>query len=168
MDFKSTVIFAILASGALGNTSHLCDDIAHLDCQTYVQGDTDEEVCDNRNVLYNNFCEYSKAKCADDSISVASLGQCYGNRPVEIYTTKEPSITTPSPTAPSVTTPTPAPTLDPLLSIFCQNKDTISCAADIDPVCASNGRLYINKCDFTLALCDDTSLTLQDTHNCHH
>ncbi|XP_033758465.1 uncharacterized protein LOC117340800 [Pecten maximus] len=163
MDLKSTHILAILFTCVLGDTTHLCDDIAHLDCNTYLQGDTDEKVCDNRHVLYHNFCEFSKAKCADNSITVASLGGCFGNHPVEIYTTTGPSITTPTP-GPSITTPTP----DPILAVFCQNKDSITCPASLSPVCASNGQLYFNQCDFSLAYCNDTSLTLQDPNNCHH
>ncbi|XP_060073556.1 uncharacterized protein LOC132553339 [Ylistrum balloti] len=155
MGFTSTILASVIVTLVLGDSIHLCDDIAHLDCSSYVLGDTDEEVCDNRNVLYQNFCEYSKAKCADNSISIASLGGCYDpHRPVEIYTTTRPTI---------VTT-----TLDPISDIFCRYSGNITCSSDLAPVCASNGQLYFNKCDFALAYCKDKTLALQNTELCHH
>ncbi|XP_069119149.1 uncharacterized protein [Argopecten irradians] len=166
------ITFVAIVTCVLGDTTHLCDDIAHLDCSTYQQADTDEKVCDNRNTLYPNFCEFSKARCADNSIHVASLGSCFGNKPVVIYTTTAPTgpaISTPRPMV-STPSPTSAPTAtpDPILDIFCHNKDSITCPPQLAPVCGSNGKLYFNQCDFSLAYCDDTSLTLQDPNNCHH
>ena len=36
-------------------------------------------------------------------------------------------------------------TPDPVLQVFCQSKDAITCQQDLDPICGSDKNFYLNQ-----------------------
>ncbi|XP_052253855.1 uncharacterized protein LOC127860085 isoform X2 [Dreissena polymorpha] len=73
------------------------------------------------------------------------------------------------PTNPPATTtvPTvPTTTLNPALVAFCAASPRPTCSQELAPVCGSDKRLYINKCEFTRAFCNDNSLSSKDVTFC--
>ncbi|XP_060600188.1 salivary glue protein Sgs-3-like [Ruditapes philippinarum] len=87
-------------------------------------------------------------------------------------TTVRPSTTRPtttvrsSTTRPTTTSTTPAkPTSDPL-SVICDTMTGVHCVNDIEPICGSNGRTYINACEFHIEVCKQHDLTIKHTGFC--
>nr|XP_022322899.1 ovomucoid-like [Crassostrea virginica] len=118
------------------NQQLFCDNKDLITCPTTVG-----HVCASDGVIYKNDCEFAKAKCSDGSLSIQSISLCNQH------------TTTSRPT-----------TLDANQQLFCDNKDFISCPSTTKHVCASDGVVYNNDCEFAKAKCTNGALTLQPPH----
>ncbi|XP_033749054.1 uncharacterized protein LOC117333740 [Pecten maximus] len=73
--------------------------------------------------------------------------------------TTEPFITT----RPSVTIMS---NVQIIKSVFCDNKDNITCDRFLHFQCGSNGQVYPNQCEFYKATCGDANLVVVDPSRC--
>ncbi|XP_052804312.1 four-domain proteases inhibitor-like [Mya arenaria] len=180
MAFKLVVLATVLTvTLAYQDLTHICDGFKNINCQTmYTQKEDDETVCGSDRVTYSNFCEYSHARCADHSMVLSNLGPCFtSTAPAPTTTTvmdrTTPNVVTAKPTTaantmPASTTPmvTTTTTPDPLLVAFCQSKNSITCPQNLEPICGSDTKFYLNQCEFSKAYCENNSLTSKDISFC--
>ncbi|XP_052803524.1 agrin-like [Mya arenaria] len=135
-----------------------CDRINALDCNATYKPEGNETVCGSDLNVYPNLCFFAKAKCKDTALNILYTGGC-------IYTTPIPGNTT-------TTTGTVAPVFpvggnvsDPDFIIheqFCTYKDQINCPDTLDPICGSDHKFYQNDCEFAKAMCNNTSLLVEN------
>ncbi|XP_045184747.2 uncharacterized protein LOC123542808 [Mercenaria mercenaria] len=133
-----------LPFGLLNSSIGSCPDFCHRKSAVNC-GTQSDQVCGSDGVTYTNMCEFSKAVCDTDTLKEVQKGPC-------------PQITTPVTTA--------AVTMDRIFQVFCASKDTIVCPTDLDPICASNRKFYVNKCEFSKATCDNSMLTSKPISFC--
>ncbi|XP_061164555.1 ovoinhibitor-like [Saccostrea echinata] len=147
--------------------SQICQETIALGCDSYQPIESDETVCATDGSHYNNFCEFSVAKCKNPALDIASLGHCPGIQTTQ--TVSRPSTSPPTSRPPTTHLPTSNPTtLDSYQQIFCDNKDSVACPSSVDHVCGSDGVMYKNSCEFAKAVCSNGNLSKQNNSFCHH
>ncbi|XP_053390623.1 uncharacterized protein LOC128553486 [Mercenaria mercenaria] len=110
-------------------------------------------------------CYFAKAQCVDSTLHNAGEGSCasLGLKATKATTAK---ITTTQPT--TITThpvTTAQPTTDPL-RVICDSISHVHCANDIEPVCGSDDRTYVNTCEFHIEVCQRRDLTIKHIGFC--
>ncbi|XP_045215584.1 ovomucoid-like [Mercenaria mercenaria] len=148
--FVVTSVLIFLSNHCQLSSADVCSYTLTRDCAFIPD---DKAVCGTDGITYRNTCFLAKAYCADNSIHKAHDGACAK------ATTA--AMTSPRTTAPTMT----AATSDPL-SVICGVMDHVHCATDIEPVCGSDDRTYVNSCEFHKEVCVMPALTVKHIGFC--
>ncbi|XP_045206892.2 tomoregulin-2-like [Mercenaria mercenaria] len=144
-----------------------CSYITHEPCLLYGPGVT----CGSDGKDYINSCRLAQAMCLNPFITLIGDGRCADigytrpsitNRPTtqsntEITTSHRTSFTT---------LPTSGLTSSDPLGVICSTIGNVRCANDIEPVCGSDERTYINNCEFHKEVCQKHDLTVKHIGFC--
>ncbi|KAL4223582.1 Serine protease inhibitor Kazal-type 5 [Mactra antiquata] len=192
----SSQIDQALVNINLHYNNDLCLELLMIDCAKHVTSG-DEIVCGSNGKTYNNHCHFAHARCEyylvlgqiSGQLSVAHTGACTmimtttGNVNTAIVTTgsSEPNVATAT-TKPSIAMGVTNPSLvtevttsgtdvgNVIYNLFCNNKETISCSTENNPLnyaCGSDGNFYRNSCELSKAKCSKPALTIDpDSSNC--
>lgn len=160
-----------------------CNFIIHEPCLLYGAG----YVCGSDGKNYFNRCKLAQAWCSNPLITVIGGGSCSDLGYTPPYITTRPTTqdsaapttprTTPQ-TSPITTTQTTqktfksvslttvmAPVSDPL-GVICSTLPRVSCPSDIEPVCGTDDRTYINSCEFNKEVCQHHNLRVKHIGFC--
>ncbi|XP_045209792.1 agrin-like [Mercenaria mercenaria] len=126
---------------ACADVFYSCDyiNIASTDCSRF----SDDITCGTNLVTYKNKCEFSKAHCADNSINLKHYGPCNGADG-------------------TTSSPVDAAGAEVVFDFMCTSLSHISCTPGGSKVCASNGRIYENYCEYEKAKCTHRELNVLD------
>ncbi|KAH3692440.1 follistatin-like [Dreissena polymorpha] len=152
---EALFFIAGLAAVRGANVASLCTtNLQQLNCLTEYRVESDERVCGNDGVTYTNFCQYAQARCSHPNMHLDYIGSCTGT---VVGSTNPPATTMPT---------VPTTTLDPALVTFCTASPRPTCSQELAPVCGSDMKLYLNKCEFSRAFCNNNSLSSKDLSFC--
>ncbi|XP_060558690.1 ovomucoid-like [Ruditapes philippinarum] len=135
-----------------------CDSVIHAPCQLYGPG----VVCGSDGTDYYNSCLLAQAVCGNSVIYFVANGTCASAG----YT--RPFITT-RPTTMDVRKTTvlaSKSTSKGPLTVICSTIANVRCASDIEPVCGSDDRTYINYCEFHKEVCQRHDLKVKHVGFC--
>ncbi|XP_064613468.1 tomoregulin-1-like [Liolophura sinensis] len=150
---ESALVFVVLICGystliaAESTFFDTCKLIQTLDCDTFEP----HLKCGTNGITYPNRCVFAKAHCQDPDIHYLHAGSC--NQP-------------PTPGGGTIHPPvsTTQATHEIVQDVYCKAILGLSCAADGEPVCASDGVRYLSQCFFQKAHCKDKSLSIVPCH----
>ncbi|XP_060555166.1 agrin-like [Ruditapes philippinarum] len=116
-----------------------------VDCSRF----SDDLTCATNLVTYKNKCEFSKAHCRDSTIDIKHYGNC---------------------TSADGTTPAPinGAGSDHVLDFFCTHLSHTNCPVGGTKICASDGRIYDNACEYEKAMCTHRNIMIVDCHLKRH
>ncbi|KAL4239100.1 negative regulation of serine-type peptidase [Mactra antiquata] len=143
--FAIVIVGILFSQGVLGQDSspfYACDFISSFDdCVRFISG----SYCGTNIVTYNNKCEFSKAHCADPTIDLLHEGDC-----------TDADIATAMPSAGNVV----------IVDFFCTSLSKEDCPTSVSKVCASDGRTYLNYCEYEKAKCTHRDLSVASFGDC--
>ncbi|XP_063416770.1 uncharacterized protein LOC134699006 [Mytilus trossulus] len=157
--------------------SDLCSKVLTIDCDGQYVSSKDESVCASDLVTYKTCCHFAQAKCRDGQIVIISDRPCSNTTHLlnataafaqTCGTFQPPAEITTTSTATANIKTTSTLDNDPFDHIFCSgiNSGAITCPDTLDPYCGTDGKFYLNKCDFQTARCTNPSLSIQPIRLC--
>ncbi|XP_052242781.1 agrin-like isoform X3 [Dreissena polymorpha] len=149
-----------------------CLQILKLSCTT------GSAVCGTDGQTYRNDCDLAKAHCLNVNLTKAYDGTCGVSTQQTSQTTQASTnaASTSSSSAPTTPPPPTTSTLPPtttmsvtdiLVTVFCQNVDSISCNTGFNVICGSDGTYYPNECELSKESCKQKGLHIMpDASSC--
>ncbi|KAL3856216.1 hypothetical protein ACJMK2_010993 [Sinanodonta woodiana] len=142
---KTLLLLLSLVIGALGQNIFSCSYIATLNCEDFKPN----PQCGTDGKTYHNMCVFGKDQCSGLDVHIQHTGECHPS------STQPPSGVT--------TGPISVAGSEAVLDFFCLELFHIDCPATVDRICGSNGRTYLNFCEYEKARC-----THRDLHVLHY
>ncbi|ESP01996.1 hypothetical protein LOTGIDRAFT_157133 [Lottia gigantea] len=150
LDIKLWIpVFVLIIITRSEDLNSMCNKATDINCDHGYKAEGNELLCATDRRTYQNLCYFVKAKCSNQDLAILHFGPCTTetNNDNQTLTTK--SIT-------RSTTQLPLDELEILQKVFCSTSKNIPCGNDHKPICASNGQLYQNDCEFAKAGCNRT------------
>ncbi|XP_060555154.1 follistatin-like isoform X3 [Ruditapes philippinarum] len=139
------VIAVLFGAFSVVNSQFLnCPWVNSLDCTTY----TPSVDCGSDGVTYPNRCYLAQQICVDNNLHILHEGACLSSE----------ASTTPSPNFVHGN--------DAVLDFFCTTLSHQQCGPEIQEVCATDGRTYLNYCEYDKARCTHRNLKVKDFGPC--
>jgi len=162
-----------------GNINTVCLNVVNsLDCRRFDY----KPICASDGTQFSTECEFAKAHCLDANLKVVNEGTCASGATatqamtsagvtqgtVATVATSGPVTVTIPPDVMTVTTAPPAmmTTTDVYLTDVCNQVVNTPCGSESNPLCATDGKTYLNYCEFAKSRCYLTALQIAYTGQC--
>ncbi|KAK7087734.1 hypothetical protein V1264_021746 [Littorina saxatilis] len=169
-----------------GNVNTVCLNVVNsLDCRRFDY----KPICASDGTQFSTECEFAKAHCLDANLKVVNEGRCAGGAtttqamttagatqgtvvtaatsgPVTMTIPPDQTVTQTIPPDVITSAPPAMMTTDIYLTAVCNQVVNTPCGTESNPLCATDGKTYLNYCEFAKSRCYLTALQIAYTGQC--